>query len=224
MSFPGLILYICGFSVHENVYEAFKKQKVGIFPHTSRFEAFIGCMGFWASGNRKNICFPVAENYMNMPIIGSSLAYFGGVKKVKGSGMTKLISDHMKEFPNKCLMISPEGSLSAKEWHSGFFYIAKECGAPIIVAGIDFVNHQLYANLDKEIIVSPDDKYEDKVEEIKKMFEESKVYPLYPNQSNPIVKMEPGMVPRILPLSRMIAISFVILVLTIGIYFADRYI
>lgn len=201
------IMYILGYKVDRSVYEAFKTQKVVIFPHTSRFEAFIGCMGFWLSGNRENICFPVAKNYMETPILGSCLAYFGAVKKVDKTGMVGIITKYMKENPNRVLMISPEGSLSPKEWKSGFFYIAQNLSIPIVVGGVDFVNHRLICNLDQSYKPEKEDKYEDKLPELQLMFAKSGIYPLRPEKSNPTVIMEQHMKPRIIPIQRIIVIS-----------------
>ena len=215
---PRIIMSVLGFKVDQSVYEAFKKQKVVIFPHTSKLECIIGCMGFWISGNRKNIIFPVAQEYMETPILGSCLEYFGAVKILKGTGMTSSLIEYMRKNPNKILMVSPEGSLSPREWKSGFFYIARELNLPIHVGGVDFVNHKLICNLEKSIIPGPNDQFKEKLDELHEMFINSEVHPLYPEKSNPVVLMKPGMIPRCIPLNRKIFIQVCFIAITGIIY------
>lgn len=186
----SFILGILGFTIDDSFIESFDKQRVYIFPHTTRFECIINCLALLAVDKRKYICFPVAQEYMETPILGSILSWFGAVKIIKGSNMVETISNHLKENRNKVIALSPEGSLSAKEWKSGFFHIAKNIGVPICVGGIDFVNHIILSNIDQEIIINENDTYEDRREEIEKMFSLSKIYPLYPESSYPQVIMD----------------------------------
>ena len=208
-----IVMFILGYKVDQSVYDAFKSQKVIIYSHTSRIECVILCLFLQLSGNRKNICFPVAQEYMETPILGICLEYFGAVKILKGTGMTSSLITYMKENPNKLLMISPEGSLSAKEWKSGFFYIAKELKIPIHIAGNDFVNHKLICNLNISLTPRSNDEFKDRISELHKMFAESKIYPLYPENSNPTVLMDPKMKPMMIPLNRKIILLIIILII-----------
>lgn len=216
-------LSVLGYRIDNSFCEAFKKQRVIIFPHTSRCESILGCLALIATGNSHNVCFPVARQYMETPIIGNILQYFGGVKVVNGSGMTNSMIEYMKQNKHKLFVISPEGSLSAKEWKSGFFYIAKGINSPIYVGGIDFVNHVIKVNLDTEIEISQDDTYENKVEEIKNVFANCKIYPLYSGCSNPDVITPKEMKSHFIPLNRMFLIPFTLFLIIGLIYFSIKH-
>lgn len=201
-----LFLKIVGYSIDQSFINAFEKQRVWIFPHTSRCEAFLTMLAVIAIKKGNCFSFPCAKDYIDAPIIGSLLKSFGGFPVVKGSGMVNSSIEFLKKNTDKQFPISPEGSLSSKEWKSGFFYIAKGANLPISIGGIDFVNHKFKATLDKEIIILPHDKYEDRVAEIKDMFAKSEIYPLYEDCSNPRVINKTGYGSTFLPTSRKIVL------------------
>lgn len=58
-----------------------------------------------------------------------------------------------------------------------------------VFGGIYFVDHIIKSNIDKEIIINENDTYEDRREEIEKLFSLSTIYPLYPESSYPKVIM-----------------------------------
>lgn len=208
-----ITLSVLGYKIDKSLYEVCKKQRVIIFPHTTKIESIIGCLALIATNNSNNVCFPVAPEYMEAPIIGSILKHFGGVKVLYGTGMTNNMIEYMKQNKHKQFVISPEGSLVAGEWKSGFFYIAKGINAPICIGGIDFVNH-IVKLLDVEFEIKTDNTYENKVNDIKTAFANSKLYPLYPLKSNPYIFMSEGLKPYPIPINRIILFSFTFLVFT----------
>lgn len=183
-----LLLKTFGFTVDPSMIECLKKQRIGIFPHTSKIEVCILSLVLWSTNNRGKICFAVAHKYMEIPILGHILAYFGGFPVINGTGVTKSTIKFLKENPDKSLAISPEGSLQPKEWKTGFFYIAKELQIPIVVFGIDFNTHVIKCCLDKEIMIQHTDDPKDKIPEIMEIFRETEITPLFPLNSYPIIK------------------------------------
>lgn len=215
-----VIIIILGYSIDQTFIESFSKQRIWIFPHTSKFEAFLAMLAVMAIQKEDSFSFPCSKDYIETPIIGDIIKFFGGFPVIKSrvvegnlvkGDMVKRIVRFLKKNPNKQFPISPEGGLASREWKSGFFYIAKETGLPISVGGIDFVNHTIKANINEEIYINEDDRYEDRIQEIKDMFAKSKIYPLYEDCSNPIVINNTGYKSTLLPMSRkiiLIAILF----------------
>lgn len=203
-----------GYTIDQSFVEAFNKQRVGIFPHTTKMEAFILTLTMLATNTRNKSCFPVAYEYMETPLLGTGLKYFGGFPVYKGSGMTKLTIEFLKENPNKCLAISPEGSLKQKEWQTGFFYIARELQIPIIVFGIDFEKHIIKACLNESILIGPEEKPGDRMTDIKNMFSRCGIIPLFPENSFPKINGSERKITSYLPLRGKIIISSLLIVIT----------
>lgn len=179
------ILFVLGYKIDKSVVDYIRngKQHVIIFPHTTKFEGIIGCL-FLASFKRF-FCFGVASSQMDL--YGYILAYFGGFRienLKKGSGTVKSISEFLILNKDKSLFLSPEGDLDAVEWKSGFFHIAKETGIPITIAGIDFVDHIIKMS-DVSFTITKEDNFIKNIGPIKEAFANSKIYPYYPEGSNP---------------------------------------
>lgn len=58
----------------------------------------------------------------------------------KGSGFVNRISEFLNTKNTFFLLISPEGTIKANEWRTGYFYIAKATKSSIMVVGFDYVN------------------------------------------------------------------------------------
>lgn len=180
------ILYLLGYTIDPSFEEGFSKQRIGIFPHTSLCESVLICLALIATGKEKNLCFPVAYQYIESPLHGWWLRYFGGFPVYAGTGIVKSISEYLILNPHKCFGISPEGSLSPKKWKKGFFYIAMNTGIPIIVCGIDFSTHTIKCILNEHYIKNGDDPIT-VIPKIQDAFASSGIAPLYPENSNPRV-------------------------------------
>lgn len=213
-----VVLSILGYKIEPSFSKAFKKQHIAIFPHTSYMESFIFCMALLATNNHMNISFCVAKEYMDYPILGNCLYYFGGFPTSKGMGITKSTIDFLLSNPTKSFAISPEGKLKAGEWNTGFFYIAKSTKIPIIIAGVDFNSHIIKCKLDKEIIIDSNDNFESRIEEIKSLFANSGIVPRFPNQSNPQIITNGKVNPSYLPLNRKILFSVILITFGIKIF------
>jgi len=206
-----LLENVMGYTISPSFSQAFTKQRIGIYPHTSKFESFIVMLALLATNNQAHICFAVSDYYMNIPILGHLLASFGGIFVKKGHSTTAVITQYLKDHKHKCFAISPEGSLDAKEWKSGFFYIARETGIPIIVWGIDFDKHMVLCKLEKEIVIQArEEPTPARMREIKHMFSQSMICPLYPECSYPEIHFSEVAEPCYLPLNGKINTLFFI--------------
>lgn len=190
-----ILMFLIGYSCDERIINA-DKQRVLIFPHTSKWESVIGFIISLCLKNN-NYCFGVAKKYMDIPIIGFLLSSFGGFPIEKNSGTVNSIINYLKINKNKSLLLSPEGKLKkAIKWKSGFYYISKGLNIPIVVCGIDFINHKICIS-DIEFIHTNDTNKD--IEDIKSIFQNSKIYPLHPNNSYPEIKTNG--IPTLLPLN-----------------------
>lgn len=209
MSLIGkIILKFMGYEIDKSFIEGMKNQHIIIFPHTSKIEAFIITMSLLATNNIDNTCFFCTEYFMNVPLLSKYLESFNAIWVKKGTGMTNIAIEYLKNS-NKSFAISPEGGLEFNEWKKGFFIIARETQIPIIVGGINFNNHKIY--LDNHLIkINKDEKYEDRVDEIKEKFANSGIIPLYPECSNPIIVNSLNKRTSYLPISRYLILLFIL--------------
>lgn len=207
------LLYLLGYTVDHSLIEGFSKQRIGIFPHTSYFEAGIVCLAALAYNLQDKICFACAYQYIDSWITGWWLKYFGGFAVRKGNKTTESTIEFLKANPNKTLAISPEGSLNPSEWKKGFFYIAKGTGIPIAIWGIDFSTHTIKAIL-CDIYISEDDTPENMIPKIQEMFSACGIAPLYPEKSNPKIILPEGTHTSILPLRGKIFFTIIFIILT----------
>lgn len=182
------LLYLIGYKVDPKMLTIFDKQVVGIFPHTSFFESGILCLAAIAYGFENRLCFACAEQYIDFWATGWWLKYFGGFAVRKGTGVTKAISEYLIANPDKFFAISPEGSLSYREWQKGFFYIAQATKAPIIIWGVDFSTHTITV-APGEFYINEGDDPEVVIPKIKEAFANCGIAPLHPECSNPSVKV-----------------------------------
>ena len=223
MSLARLFLNVMGFTIDPNFIESTKKQRIGLFPHTSLIESVILSIALWATDSRGKVCFCVAQTYMDSSITGPILRYFGGFPVITGSGITKSTIEYLKSHPDVSFAISPEGSLSPKEWKTGFFYIARELQIPIIILGIDFEKHIIRCRLEEEIIIKPEETPETKLDDIKAMFSRSGIIPLFPENSNPRIDGSDGKITSYIPFQgKLVLLSSTIVVGSIVTYFLHK--
>ena len=208
----NLFLRILGYKIDESFYKMLNKQHIVLFPHTSLFEGFLLLLylPFERKMIKDNISFFVVDRFMGYPIIGNILKNLGGITVNNGEGMVSSTIKFLNENKNKTFFISPEGSLKRAEWKSGFFHIARETGIPIIIGGIDFYSHTIKFNIEYPIYIKKDDKYEDRVDEIKELFANSQIYPLYQEESNPIININCDEKSSFLPFNRYVYFVFFI--------------
>ncbi len=77
---------------------------------------------------------------------GGFMKWLGGIPidRSKRNNQVEAISQMIKEEENILLALSPEGTRKrVSTWKSGFYYIAKEAGVPIICAYADYEKKEL---------------------------------------------------------------------------------
>lgn len=208
--FSKILLDLLGYKVDETLIEGFSKQRICIFPHTSYFESMIVILAISAYDLRDNVCFACAHEYIDSWITGWLLKYFGGFAVKKRNNTTESIISYMKANPNKVLAISPEGSLGPKEWKNGFFYIAQGTCAPIAIWGVDFSTHTIRA-IPGDYYISTANIPDEVVPKIKKIFSNSGIAPLYPENSNPKIILPKGTKTSMLPLRGRIFVYVIVM-------------
>jgi 1-acyl-sn-glycerol-3-phosphate acyltransferase len=74
------------------------------------------------------------------------MCWLGGipVNRTKAHNMVSRMAERLKTNPSTILCIPPEGTRSkVKEWKSGFYFIARKAGVPILMAAIDSERREL---------------------------------------------------------------------------------
>ncbi len=211
-----ILLFCIGYSLDRKIFDRVKNERmVVIIPHTSKFDAVIGCiLGLIV---KDYIAIAITAKHMDRWIIGRILSYFGGFRIPRSengkSNTVNLIISYLQKNPKKSLVLSPEGRLIAANWKSGFYNIAKGIDAPIVIAGIDYYNKRVMIDSDN---FRPGDNYENDLSIIQNNFSNSEIFPLFPKNSVPYIKNSPYVYS---PISIPVILSWV---LSLGIYFSVK--
>jgi 1-acyl-sn-glycerol-3-phosphate acyltransferase len=112
-------------------------------PHTSNLDFFPAMMvSYYGKMNAK---FVIKQQWMRFPLkhffqsIGAVGINRELIAQGKVSSSTDLMADLFKQHKDLVLMISPEGTRKKRtEWKTGFYYIAKKAGVPIVLAYDDW--------------------------------------------------------------------------------------
>ncbi len=116
-------------------------------PHTSNHD-FIPAMAV-AHHLQRNAKFVIKDDWLRFPL-GPLLRGMGAIGvdrrrlRERGSASTTdLMADLFKQHPELVLMIAPEGTRGPNpEWKTGFYYIAKKAGIPIVLGYADFAKKE----------------------------------------------------------------------------------
>lgn len=132
-----------------------KKAVVIVVPHTSWHDFYLGLLVRRILG--VDIKF-VAKKELFKPPFGWYFKWMGGTALDRTAGQNKVetiagIFKNKKEFR---LAIAPEGTRKkVTDWKTGFYYIAKSAGVPIVMVAFDFgnklvkVSKPLYPGIDR---------------------------------------------------------------------------
>lgn len=108
------------------------------------------------------------------------------VEDKNGGSVTRIVNE-LKQQQHSILLISPKGSIIKRPWRSGYYHIAKQINANIMVAGFDYEK--------KEIILSnsvssqlPEDLIkpflQKKLSEIVPLFPKEEIVPIRPHDTS----------------------------------------
>ena len=114
------------------------KCVVCVAPHTSNVDFMMGKLFYNAIGRKAK--FLIKKEWFVFPL-SIILRSMGGipVNRSKSSSSTELLAEEFARREVFHLAIAPEGTRKkAKEWKSGFYYIALKAGVPILLAYFDY--------------------------------------------------------------------------------------
>lgn len=129
---------IGGWKVVSTVPEGVNKAVIAAAPHTANEDFPVG-IGAWYKEN-KPASFIAKKELFDGPM-GFVFRSTGGIPidRATSKNMVEQAADFFKERNEMYLVIAPEGTRTWKpRWKTGFYYIAKTAGVPIILAYMDF--------------------------------------------------------------------------------------
>ena len=111
---------------------------VVVAPHTSNWDFFVGVMAMFALGFRGT--FLGKHTVFGWPT-GPVMRWLGGVPVDRASShnVVQQTIDYFRSRPQMVLALSPEGTRKKlAAWRTGFWYVAKGAGVPIVPVAFDF--------------------------------------------------------------------------------------
>jgi 1-acyl-sn-glycerol-3-phosphate acyltransferase len=127
-----------GWRVEGTIPETLKKYIVIAAPHTSWWDFFLGLLS--RSVIRRKVHF-LGKNSLFQPPLGWIMRALGGYP-VDRSKHTKLVDQVIEMFRTKdafAIALAPEGTRKkVQEFKTGFYFIARGAGVPIICATLDY--------------------------------------------------------------------------------------
>ena len=143
-------------------------KSVTIFaPHTSYFDAFYGML--FGMAENVNFIYFIKKTFFWFPL-NLLLKKLGAVpvQGVKGHNAIYEAVDLLNSKPEVHILISPEGTMSArKNWNKGFQVMASKANVPVVVGYIDYSRKEIGV---KGIITELDNE-KGVLEEIYKLYE-----------------------------------------------------
>ncbi|MBI1288043.1 MAG: acyltransferase [Flavobacteriales bacterium] len=134
---------IGGWKVVSPLPKDLKKAVIAAAPHTSNEDFPVG-IGAWYSEHR-DASFIAKKELFDGPM-GFMFRATGGIPidRAKSKNMVEQAADFFRERDELILVIAPEGTRAWKpRWKTGFYYIAKTAGVPIILAYMDFAKKEV---------------------------------------------------------------------------------
>ncbi len=137
------ILKLLGFKI-TGEYPELPKQKVVIaVPHTSYWDFPIGILV--RSAMKINVKY-VGKASLFKPPLGYIMRYLGGipVDRSKSNNFVDAVVNAYKERPDLTVLFAPEGTRrKVEKLKTGFYYVAKQAGIPILPVVWDIANKDI---------------------------------------------------------------------------------
>lgn len=117
---------------------AHPKFVVCVAPHTSNWDFVVGYAAKLAVGLRASW---LGKDTLFRGPLGRLLRAMGGiaVNRSASQGVVGQVVSRFAERPSLVLGIAPEGTRrKVDRWRSGFYYIARQAGVPIVPVGLDW--------------------------------------------------------------------------------------
>ncbi len=138
-----LILKMWGIRVSGTIPHDLKKKIYVVVPHTSNWDFPLGILINWAEKLKVNY---IAKASLFKPPFGWIFKALGGipVDRKNSTNFVRNIAEKVKNIDEVALVIAPEGTRKKVEkLKSGYYYIAKLAGIPIIPVKFDYENHEV---------------------------------------------------------------------------------
>jgi 1-acyl-sn-glycerol-3-phosphate acyltransferase len=141
-AFGRLLLRIIGWKVAGEMPNV-RRLVIIVAPHTSNWDFVIGFAARAALGLRASW---LGKHTLFRPPFGWFFRWVGGIPVVR-SESRDLVSQTVAAFDSRerlALALAPEGTRSeGAEWRSGFWYIARGAGVPILPVALDWESRTL---------------------------------------------------------------------------------
>jgi hypothetical protein len=213
-----IILFSLGWELlDESIFNQITKydRSVLVFSHTSYSDFYILILYLLA--------YPHRLHYVRTLVKPQPFAYAGPLLRKLGAipstkiedrngGAVKRIIEDLKQWDKCIFLISPKGSIVKREWRSGYYHIAKELNATLMVAGLDYEK--------KCVLVSPEISHsegEDKVREV--LLEElKKIVPRFPEGEVVKIRDHDETKRGIVNVNRLIKVTITIIIISLSLY------
>lgn len=132
------VLWASGWKVEGQVPDGVPKAVLIAAPHTSNWDFVFALAAGWALGLRIRW---LGKDALFKPPLGWLLRPLGGlaVDRSKPHGMVGEVARSFREVDAMLLMVPAEGTRSRRDyWKSGFYFMAKEAGVPILAGYLDY--------------------------------------------------------------------------------------
>lgn len=149
-----------------------KKGVIVAAPHTSNWDFVYARLALYIL--KVPVKYTIKKEWIETPIAGWFLKKAGGIaidrsknKAGKKTRMTEEMTRIMQENENIFIIVTPEGTRSyAPQWRSGFYYVAKNAGVPILLG---FLNYkEKHAGIGP--VITPSGDLEKDIEQIKDFY------------------------------------------------------
>lgn len=138
MGLSKWLLRMAGWTVEYTVPD-YPKCIICVAPHTSNWDFILGELTIRSVGRKAG--FLMKESWFRWPL-GIIFRAIGGIpvpRKNKKQSLTEVIVKKFRESSRLVLAITPEGTRKATtKWHSGFLYIVRDAGVPLVLGAIDY--------------------------------------------------------------------------------------
>ena len=137
---------ILGWKVVGSFPKELKKSVVTAAPHTTWKDFPIAVLGRNTFGTKINY---IGKASLFKPPFGFIFRWLGGspVERSKSTNKVESIVNVFNKHNEFRLALSPEGTRKkVDKWKTGFYYIAKGAGVPIIMVTLDFGRKQMLAS------------------------------------------------------------------------------
>ena len=142
--FWSLYLRVTGWTLKGSFPHHLKKCVVIVGPHTSSWDFIVGMA--WRSKLRLNHAKYLGKAELFKGPFGFIFRSVGGfpVQRSEKHNMVDQVVDLFNSHDSFVLVLSPEGTRKKVDrLRTGFYYIAKKAGVPIVMTGLDFEKKQV---------------------------------------------------------------------------------